>query len=58
VRGDDREDPPTTTVAGESVSAIARDRSLSRKTVKRALRLKVETFEYRRARQRKPKLGP
>ena len=45
-------------VQGESISAIARDLRLSRNTVKRALRLEGEAFEYRRTRQPKPKLGP
>ena len=35
-------------VHGESISAIARDLGLSRNTVKKALRLEGEEFEYRR----------
>ena len=45
-------------VQGESISAIARDLGLARNTVKRALRFEGEAFEYRRARQPMPKLGP
>ena len=45
-------------VDGESISSIARDLRLSRNTVKRALRFEGEAFEYRRARQPRPKLGP
>ena len=45
-------------VQGESISAIARDMGLSRNTVKKALRLEGEQFEYRRAVQPRPKLGP
>ena len=45
-------------VQGESISAIARDLGLSRNTVKRALRLEGERFEYRRSSQPRPKLGP
>jgi transposase len=45
-------------VQGESISAIARDLRLSRNTVKRALRVEGEAFEYRRMRQPQPKLGP
>ena len=45
-------------VQGESISAIARDLRLSRNTVKRALRVEAEAFEYRRTRQPQPKLGP
>lgn len=45
-------------VQGESISAIARDLGLARNTVKRALRLEGERFEYRRANQPRPKLGP
>ncbi len=41
----------------EPISEIARDLQLSRKTVKRALKFEGEAFEYRRARQPKPKLG-
>lgn len=44
-------------VHGESISAIARDLRLSRNTVKRALRVEGEAFEYRRTRQPQPKLG-
>ncbi len=45
-------------VQEESISAIARDLRLSRNTVKRALRVEGEAFEYRRKRQPQPKLGP
>ena len=45
-------------VQGESISAIARDLRLSRNTVKRALRVEGEAFEYRRKHQPQPKLGP
>lgn len=45
-------------VQGESISAIARDLQLSRNTVKRALRFEGESFEYRRTRQPRPRLGP
>ena len=45
-------------VQGESISAIARDLRLARNTVKRALRVEGEAFEYRRTRQPQPKLGP
>ena len=45
-------------VHGESISAIARDLGLARNTVKRALRLEGERFEYRRSSQPRPKLGP
>jgi transposase len=45
-------------VQGESISAIARDLRLSRNTVKRALRVEGEAFEYRRTHQPQPKLGP
>ena len=44
-------------VQGESISAIARDLRLSWNTVKRALRLEGEAFEYRQTRQPQPKLG-
>ncbi len=44
-------------VLGESISAIARDLGLARNTVKRALRFEGEAYEYRRARQPRPKLG-
>ena len=45
-------------VQGESISAIARDLGLSRNTVQRALRFEGEAYEYRRAHQPMPKLGP
>jgi transposase len=45
-------------VQGESISAIARDLGLARNTVKRALRLEGESFEYHRSSQPRPKLGP
>ena len=45
-------------VQGDSISAIARDLGLARNTVKRALRLEGEAFEYRRKIQPRPKLGP
>lgn len=45
-------------VQGESISSIARDLGLARNTVKRALRVEGDDYEYRRARQPMPKLGP
>lgn len=45
-------------VQGESISAIARDLGLARNTVKRALKVEGEGYEYRRTRQPMPKLGP
>ncbi len=45
-------------VQGESISAIARDLGVSRKTVKRALRFEGDGFEYRRTCQARPKFGP
>ena len=45
-------------VQGETISAIARDLGITRNTVKKALRWEGEAFEYRRAVQPRPKLGP
>ena len=45
-------------IQGESISSIARDLGLARNTVKRALKVEGDEYEYRRARQPMPKLGP
>ncbi len=45
-------------VQGESISAIARELGVSRNTVKRALKVEGDAYEYRRTRQPMPKLGP
>jgi transposase len=59
VRGNDWEDSPTAAGSGGvDQRDRARDWGLSRNTVKRALRSEGERFEYRRAGQPRPKLGP
>lgn len=45
-------------VQGESISSIARGLGVSRNTIKRALKVEGDGYEYRRKRQPMSKLGP
>ena len=45
-------------VKGKGIKAIARDLKLSRNTVRKVLRSDTTSFEYERAVQPQPKLGP